>query len=262
MSYSLFIENTLKKATKIANQKLGKVKGKTKKDNSILTEVDLEIGTLIAGEIKKAFPQHNTIDEETGVIDNGSEFTWITDPIDGTTNYALGIPLYGIMIGLLKNNKPIAGGISLPEFKEIYLAEKNKGATCNGKNIHVTHETKLSETLVAYGPGYKKNLDLLKKELLLLANILSVFRNLRSSGSCFDNMMVANGKYGAEICLSNRIWDNVPQHIITEEAGGVYTDFFGKPMDYTNPLTKQDIKYTSCAASPFIHKKLQEIIQK
>ncbi|MBI2034197.1 MAG: hypothetical protein HYT11_00495 [Candidatus Levybacteria bacterium] len=85
---------------------------------------------------------------------------------------------------------------------------------------------------------------------------------MRVSNSCFDTMMVAKGNYGGWLNKSSKIWDNVAQQIIIEEAGGVYTDFYGEPLDYSNPLSKAKLNYTQCAASLALHKQLQEIIHK
>jgi len=98
------------------------------------------LGKNLITKISQAFPEHNIIDEEVGVIDNNSNYTWVIDPIDGTSNFANGVPTYGIMLGLLENNIPIAGGIALPEFSEIYVAEKGTGAFCNGEKVQVSSE--------------------------------------------------------------------------------------------------------------------------
>ena len=112
MTHADFIENVLKEASEIALARFGKVEGRIKPEDStqILTDTDIEIGKYLVGEVKKNYPSHNIIDEEAGVIDKGSEFTWVVDPIDGTANFAMGIVTYGTMIGLLENETSIAGG--------------------------------------------------------------------------------------------------------------------------------------------------------
>lgn len=139
VEYIKFIEETLKEVSVIAKESFGKVSGITKEgdNNQVLTETDLKVGQTIIEKIKKEFPAHNIIDEEAGVIDNGSNLTWVIDPIDGTSNFANGVQTFGIMFGLMENNIPIAGGIALPAFSEIYVAGKNKGAYCNGEKIKV-----------------------------------------------------------------------------------------------------------------------------
>ena len=258
-----FIADILKHTSEIALSRFGKVTGTTKEgdNNQVLTQTDLEIGQFIIAKIKEVYPDHNIIDEEAGVINNNSEYTWVIDPIDGTSNFASGVPLYGIMIGLLEEATPIAGGFALPTFDEIYAAEKGKGAQCNGNKIRVTSEIKLLSSLVAYQiDGHQENPQITKDECALLAQIVLNVRNVRNGGSCFDAAMVATGKYGAYLNRTSKIWDNVPEHILITEAGGVYTDFFGKPMDYSHPLTKVEDNFTFCAGSPVLHRQLQEII--
>lgn len=265
MPYQKFITVILEKSSKIANNYFGKISGtiKTKNSNQVLTETDIKIGKLIIDLIQKNYPKHNIIDEESGVIDHGSEYTWVVDPLDGTSNFAIGVPMYGIIIGLLQKAIPIAGGISLPYFSEICIAEKGGGAYCNGKKLAVNKETDLSRVLVAYGiDSHQENLNLTRQEVKLLGEIILHVRNLRTSNSIFDAVMVAKGKYGGWLNRNSKIWDNVGQQVIIEEAGGVYTDFFGNSMDYSNPLAKNKDNFTFCAAPPVLHKKLQEIIKK
>ena len=167
------------------------------------------------------------------------------------------------MVGLLKEKKPIVGGISLPASDEICFAEKGYGAYCNDEKLQVSKETKLLSTLVAYAiDGHQTNPDFTRKECKTLAEVILNIRNLRNTGSCFDTVMVVKGKFGAYLNQTSKIWDNVAQQILIEEAGGIYTDFFGKSMDYTNPLTKAKQNFTFCAASPILHKQLQEMIHK
>jgi len=263
MQYQQFIESALKEAAKISNEQFGKVSGATKGEdnNQVLTETDLAVGQLLVEKVKQTYPDYNIIDEEAGVVDNHSEYTWIIDPIDGTSNFANGIPTYGIMMGLLDNGTPIAGGIALPFFNEIAVAEKGKGAYCNNEQIFVTKETNLLNCLVAYGiDGHQENLELTKKETTVLGEIILNIRNLRTNNSVFDAMLVAKGKYGAILNQTSKIWDNIAPQIIIEEAGGLYTDFWGKPLDYSDAVNKTNQNFSFCAASPALHKKLQEII--
>lgn len=263
--YSKFIKKVLTETSKIANKNFQKnCKSITKKEdnNQVLTKTDLKIGQYIIKEISKYYPNFNIIDEEAGVIDKNSDFTWVIDPIDGTSNFASGVPTYGTIIGLLNKNTPIAGGISLPFFNEILTAQKNHGTFCNGKKIYVTKETKLLSSLVAFTTdSHRENPKFTFDEHQILAKITLETRNMRNSGSTFDCVTVAKGKYGAYLNQTSKIWDNIGQHIIIEEAGGLYTDFFGKPMDYSNPLSKANKNFTYCCGAPQIHSQLQKIIR-
>lgn len=260
-----FITTVLKDAANIANSSFGKVSGTVKPDdnNQVLTETDIEIGNLIVSRIKSQYPEWNIIDEEAGVVDNGSEYTWVVDPIDGTSNFANGVHTYGILLGLLKEGTPVAGGIALPYFSEVYVAEKEKGAFCNGQLLKVSEGTNLLNSLVAYGiDGHQEDPGLTINETSMLAQIILGIRNLRGSNSAYDSALVAKGKYGACLNRTSKIWDNIAPHIIIEEAGGVYTDFFGKSIDYSNPTSKTNENFTWCAGAPGLHAELQTIIHK
>lgn len=265
MIYKEFLTKTLNGASEIANKMFGKVSGRIKDYdvNQVLTDADLAVGKFISEQIEKEYSNHNIIDEETGVIDKKSDYTWVIDPIDGTANFAVGIPLYGIMLGLLKSDKPIAGGFSLPYFDQTYLAEQGQGAFCNGEKLEMHDQLDFSKIMVAYGiEKHKDNPGDINKEAEVLVKIVEEFLLVRNIGSVFDVGMLVKGGYGAVYNNQSQIWDNVAQQIVVEEAGGIYTDFYGKPMDYSRPLTKTKLNYTYCAGAPSVHKKLQEIIYK
>lgn len=264
--YTKFIGQNLRDAAEIANRNFGRVSAISTEEtdnNQVLTETDLEIGKLIIARITENYPNHNIIDEEAGVVDKNAEYTWVIDPIDGISNFAEGVPTYGIIIGLLHKDQPVAGGAALPFFNEIVVAQKGMGAYSNGKRLNVTKETMLLSTLVAYAiDGHQENPSITYDECRIMADIVLGIRNLRVAGSVFDGVMVAKGKYGAYLNRTSKIWDNVGQQVIIEEAGGIYTDFFGNPMDYSNPLSKAKQNFTWCIGAPEIHKQLQEIIHK
>lgn len=261
--YQSFISTTLLSAAQIANANFGKVTNITKAgdNNQVLTQTDLEIGKQIVAAIEKEYPEYNVIDEEAGVIDKKSEYTWVVDPIDGTSNFANGLPTYGVMMGLLKGGVAIAGGITLPAFNQLYVAEKGSGAFCNDQQVHVTKETRLLSSLIAYGiDGHQEDVQRTEKEVQMLGRIILSIRNLRTTNSAYDMAQVLAGKYGAFLNQTTKIWDNVALQPIVEEAGGIVTDFWGKPMDYSDPLTKAQDNFTICAGAPELHKQLQGII--
>lgn len=263
MDYKTFLEMTLKDAAKIALQYFGKVSPITKPEdnNQVLTEADLAIGKFIVEKIQETYPTHNVIDEEVGVIDNHSEFTWVVDPIEATNNFANGSEQYGIMIGLLKDAIPIAGGTILPAYKTLCIAEKGKGATKNGQRIHVTSQADLSKLLISY--GIDSNRDEPQKtrdEMKALAELVLNIRNLRNSGcEAIDGIYVAEGVYGGRINRTSKIWDNVAPHIIVEEAGGLWTQIDGSPMDYSSPLQRVNDNFMNIAAARSVHQQLVEL---
>ncbi len=263
IDYTKFIQETLQSAAEIANHSFGKVVAsiKTGDNNQVLTQTDLAVGKFIVKKIQAIYPDYNIIDEEAGVIDKKSIFTWVVDPIDGTSNFANGLPTYGIMIGLLEGSQAIAGGIVLPAFDQLYSAQKGMGAFCNHQKIQVTEEVRLLSSLIAYGiDGHQEDPNKTMSEVAVLAKIILNIRNLRTTNSAYDMVQVPAGRYGAFLNQTTKIWDNVAIQPIVEEAGGVVTDFWGKPLDYSNPLTRTQENFTICAGSPKLHKQLQEII--
>lgn len=266
MQYGDFLTHILNEASNIALEYFGKVASSVKAgdNNQVLTEADIAIGKYLVEAVQKAYPDHNIIDEETGVIDNGSRLTWVIDPIDGTSNFAAGTPDYGIMVGLLDGATPIAGGIVAPAYDRLYIAEQGEGATCNGQEIHVSQEQKLSNALVSFGiDGHQENPEQTRAEARLFAEVVLAVRNIRNSGSeAIDPMYVAEGRYGGRINLSSKIWDNVGPQIICEEAGAKFTDLQGLPIDYSNPLKRIDQNFTICVAAPTLHVQLIDVISR
>jgi len=262
-NFSEFLEHCMKDASELAMTYFGKVSGTVKSgdNNQVLTEADIAVGKLLVEKSIVAYPEFNIIDEEAGVIDNGSQYTIVIDPIDGTSNFASGLPLFGIFIGVLDGVNPVAGAMALPAFHCVYLAEKGKGAYKDGQQLAVSAETRLKNSLVAYGiDGHQEDPEMTKIEMNDLASIVLAIRNLRDTNSAFDAAMTAEGKYGAYMSKSSKIWDNVAQQVVIEEAGGIYTDYYGNPMDYSDPLSKATANFTFCAGAPEIHSALQRII--
>jgi myo-inositol-1(or 4)-monophosphatase len=265
MDYSTFLERELTKAAETARTFFGKVSGVVKPgdNNQVLTEADVAIGKQLVEAVQTAYPDHNVIDEEAGAIDKKSRFTWVIDPIEATSNFAAGLPQYGIMVGLLEDATPIAGGIIAPAYNKLYLAQKGKGATCNGEPIHATDQSDLLSVLVSYGiDGHQEDPERTMQECRVMADIILGCRNMRNTGcEALDPMYVAEGRYGARVNTTSKIWDNVAPQIIAQEAGALWTTANGEPQDYSRPLTRMDENFTFCVASPVLHAQLQVIIK-
>ncbi|HUB93613.1 MAG TPA: inositol monophosphatase [Verrucomicrobiae bacterium] len=263
MSYLTFLDKELREAAKIALSYYGNVHATTKPgdNNQVLTEADLAIGKYLVSAVRKNYPDYNVIDEEAGVIDNGSRYTWVIDPVEATANFAIGTADWGIMIGLLDEVTPIAGGIIAPVHDRLYLAQKGKGATCNGQGIHITKEERLLKTLVSCSlGGHQDDPERTIQECRMLADILLAARNMRNSDcEAVDSMYVAEGRYGGRINMTSKIWDNVGPQIIAEEAGALWTDAYGTPIDYSEPTKRTTQNFTFCVASPTLHSQLTAI---
>jgi len=257
-----FVLETLRRGSEVARGHFGRVRGTTKPNDrtQVVTQADLDIARLVAEALEDRFPDHNRIDEELGAVDRGSPYTWVIDPIDGTSNFAVGIPLYGVMIGLLHEDRPFASGIALPAFDAFYWAERGGGAWCGDRRLSIA-ECDLAASLVALGiDGHPEDPARTREECRVLAEVAIAVRNVRASNCVYDGVMLAEGRYGAWMVRTSRIWDNVAPQLLIEEAGGRFTRIDGGPVVYDRPSSRIGENYSMCAAAPGVHDQLQAIL--
>ncbi|HKE14179.1 MAG TPA: inositol monophosphatase [Kofleriaceae bacterium] len=256
------IVDMLGQASEVARRHFGRAAGSVKPHDrsQVVTQADLEIAALLAGAIDARFPDHNRLDEELGAVDRGSRYTWVVDPIDGTSNFAVGVETYGVMIGLLEDDRPLAAGIALPAAGALYRAERGGGAWCRERRLRMD-ELDLSAALVAVGIiGDADDPPRTRRAFVELAELAMAARGLRCTNSVVDAVMVAEGRYGAWLVPAFRIWDSVAAHLLIEEAGGTCTRLDGGPLVYQRPLTRARDRFSVCAAPPLLHARLQEIL--
>ncbi|OGF28022.1 hypothetical protein A2331_02845 [Candidatus Falkowbacteria bacterium RIFOXYB2_FULL_34_18] len=215
--------------------KKGDVISKAKHD--IVTPADLASEKIILRAIKKNFPNHNILSEEGGQQKKkNSEYLWVVDPLDGTTNFAMGNPLFSISIGLFKNNEPILGVIYVPILNNLYTAKKGIGAFLNNKKIQVSKEGKISNAFLTFCHGsQRKDIERatnIHKKLKLKA------RDIRQIGSAaIECAWVAQGKVEAIIIPGVHVWDIAAGALLVREAGGNVTDINGKNWNiYSNGI--------------------------
>jgi myo-inositol-1(or 4)-monophosphatase len=201
--------------------------------SSIVTETDLESEKVIIDIIRSQFPEHNIISEECGFTDNRSEFTWVIDPLDGTSNFASGIPWFGVLISLFKGNEPVMGGAYLPVGDDIYFAEKGRGAFKNGEPLPRLENKDLKDSLFAFCVDYTEDQVFLNRGLELYKSIVKRSRNIRSTNCLIDFIYVAEGKFGGVMNLNTRVWDISALGLIISEAGGVMKNANGSEIKYS-----------------------------
>lgn len=258
-----FVETALESSVPLARDFFGKTSSSVKKDDhaQVVTEADIAVGKHIISLITAKYPEHNILDEEAGVVDRHSDFTWIIDPIDGTSNFAAGSPLYGIKLALVRGNEVVAGGIALPYFKEVYVAERGSGAFLGKDRVQVLQDQDMVNMLISFGmDGQRRDPSQTMREADVIGNVALACRNVRSSNSAFDEALVVKGVYGAFFGIGNKIWDDVAPSILVEEAGGIATDYFGKPMDFSNPLQKGGISRSMLIGSKVAYHEILKII--
>lgn len=209
---------------------------KKKSAVSIVTGVDLASEKKIVSIIRKNFPSHQILTEETKMKQNRSEVRWIIDPLDGTTNFAHRVPIFCVSIGVEFQGKMVLGGITNPMSGELYFAEKGKGAMLNGKRIHVSKTKNLIDGLMVTGFPYDRQ----KKAAFYLKYvkvILEKTQGIRRLGAAaLDFCFVASGKFDAFWEFNLNPWDVAAGVLMVEEAGGKVTDFYNQPLEIQRPF--------------------------
>ncbi len=226
----------------------------TKGDHSnVVTAADVRSEALIVDGIRHAYPGHSIIAEETGCDLLPSPYTWVVDPLDGTSNYAAGLPWFGVLISVLKHAEPIVGVMHLPASGDLYTAQAKGGAFRNGQRITVTREPKLENVLWAYGMDAGSSDQQAARNTALLTQLLRRVRNIRATNSLVDPACTADGRLGGMLNHSTRIWDIAAPMLIVQEAGGLYTDIFGRPLslDVSHAAAAQE--YAVLAGAPTLH---------
>lgn len=201
--------------------------------SSIVTEADIESEKIIINLIKEGFPNHNIISEEAGFINNNSEYTWIIDPLDGTSNFASGIPWFGVLISLFKHNIPIMGGAYLPVQDLLYFAEAGKGAYRNSEPLPTLENKNLKDSLFAFCVDYTEDMVFLNRGIEIFKYIVKASRNIRSTNCLIDFIYVAEGKFGGILNLYTKVWDISGLGLIISEAGGIMKNIDGNEIQYS-----------------------------
>jgi myo-inositol-1(or 4)-monophosphatase len=202
----------------VANRSLSK---------EVTSSNDYEADRIVIDVITERCPDHNLLTEETGLIDNGSPYTWVIDPLDGSSNFLNHNPFFAVSICLTHENVPITGVVFSPFLEEIAVARKDQGCTVNGRQVRVSQTTDLSKTYVVGCPGGEKH----NRRFATLEHALhSQIKDFRKIGSAaIEAYMVAAGRVDGFTTLQISPWDVAAGVLCVEEAGGRVTDFNGQP---------------------------------
>jgi myo-inositol-1(or 4)-monophosphatase len=228
--------------------------------SNVLTEADLAAERVILDGLQCRFPRHGVIAEETGFLAGSSEYTWIVDPLDGSSNYAAGIPWFGVLIALLHEAHPVAAVLQLPVSGETYTAEAGGGAFLNGRRIAVSQAESLSEVLWAYGMDAPPTAHQREQDARLLSRLLARVRNVRATNSLVDAALTADGRLGGMLNRSTRIWDIAAPLLIVSEAGGLYTTPSGAPLSLSPAGDAPERIYEVLAGAPQLHRQVVDLI--
>jgi myo-inositol-1(or 4)-monophosphatase len=264
--YDLFIHSKLKvkmleDVVKIAREagaivkegfgKNFKVEFKTNEAN-LVTEIDKASEKLITDFVRKNYPSHGILAEESGEVKDGDEYLWVIDPLDGTTNFAHSLPIFSVSIGVQKGGKTVAGVVYDVMQGILYSAELGGGAYANSEKISVSKNDKLGRSVLVTGFPYDIA-DNPHNALEKFVALTKVARGVRRLGSAaIDLCYVARGVFDGFWEVHLHAWDMCAGKLIVEEAGGLVTDFSGNEM---NIFSKKIL-----ATNGHVHKEMIEIL--
>jgi myo-inositol-1(or 4)-monophosphatase len=213
-----------------------RVKIEYKGDVDLVTVADRKSEALILERIRAQFPTHDVMGEEGARIEIGGEYKWYVDPLDGTTNFAHGFPVFCVSLAVEHRGERVAGVIYDPTRDEMFSAELGSGARLNGAAIHVSTTAKLGECLIATGfPSHKRH----KSPNIYFYHQLTLrTHGVRRAGSAaLDLCNVASGRFDGFWEFNLNPWDTAAGVLMVEEAGGRVTDFSGGPFQIASRET-------------------------
>jgi myo-inositol-1(or 4)-monophosphatase len=225
----------------------------TKQASDFVTRVDKESESLILSTIRKKYPDHHFLAEETVQDADSGQYRWIIDPLDGTTNFIHSYPAFSVSIALQHNGEIILGLVYDPLRNEIFSAEKGKRAYLNGNQVRISSNTAMENSLIATGFPFRQK-DVIDNYLALFKKIFHKVCDIRRGGSAaldFANLSCGRCDGFFEIGLSP--WDIAAGSLLITEAGGIVTDF-GGGTDY---LTTGNV----VAGVPEVHRELLKDVQ-
>lgn len=196
----------------------------------LVTEIDEEAERVIREELLGTFSTYGMLAEEGGELAGEEDTRWIVDPLDGTTNYAHGLPIFCVSIGLERVGEVVLGVVHDPMREEIYVAERGGGATLNGEPIKVSDTEELIQALIATGFPYDR--AEMPEALELFGRFAATTRGMRRLGSAaLDLCYVASGRLDGYYERGIWPWDLAAGSLILEEAGGKLTNYRGDVLD-------------------------------
>jgi len=253
VNYIEVAKDTARKAGVVLLENLGKVKEiEFKAKNSLVTEVDKLSEEIIINNLKQSFPSHDIFAEESGRDSENSDYLWLIDPIDGTTNYAHAYPFFSISIALEIKGEVKVGLVYDPVKDEMFTAEEGKGAFLNGKAITVSKSDAIEHSHVCTGFMHDSEW-MVEANIKHFGNFIRRARAVRRDGSAaLDLCYVACGRFDGFWELGLNPWDTAAAVLILKEAGGLVTKFTGDEYN----IYMKDI----LASNSIVHDQMIEIL--
>lgn len=225
-----------------------------KKDQSPVTLADREVEEIIRNEISKKFPDHGIIGEEFGKINPDAKYQWVIDPIDGTISFVIGRPIFGTLISLCENQKPILGIINQPIANERWIGSEI-GTFFNGKKVQARKCENLSDAILcATSPSFFRGKDL---EIVNKISAKTKYQNqggIIYGGDCYLFGLLSMGQIDIVIEKGLKNFDFISLVPIIENAGGIITDWSGRKLDINS-----DGSVLACGDAK-LHKQILELV--
>ncbi len=240
-SYLTVCENAARAGGQVLLDWQGRFSAREKGRHDLVTEADLASQKAIESVVLGAFPDHDFLGEEdspearadraNASQESGrSEYRWIVDPLDGTTNYVHQLHMYSVSVALERAGQIVVGAVFDPVSKECFTAEAGKGAFLNGRQLSTSHCNRLSDSLVA--ASFPPHVTRDSRDVALFLEVLTECQALRRLGSCALNLCyLAAGRLDGYWATSVKTWDVAAGVLIVREAGGIVTDVDGKRFD-------------------------------
>jgi myo-inositol-1(or 4)-monophosphatase len=231
----------------------GGLEVRSKQANDFVTQVDRAAEEAIIDIVRRAYPDHGFLAEESGGSASGAEYRWVIDPLDGTTNFIHGFPQYCVSIAIEQRDAPVHAVVYDPGRNELFTASKGRGAFLNDRRVRVSKCLRLKDALVGTGFPFKElsRLDLYLRQLKSIMGTSSGVR--RAGAAALDLAYVACGRLDAFWELGLSRWDMAAGALLIQEAGGLVSDIAGE----ADHLESGDI----CAATPKIFPALLEAMR-
>lgn len=228
----------------------GKLGVEFKSDESPVTQADKGVEAQVRAYLEQHFPDHGIFGEEHGFEGQNCREVWIIDPIDGTRSFLSGHPLFGFLLGHLIGGKPDIGVIAMPAINEVFIGVSGQGATLNGNEIETSDQTRLDRSILFVNEGDK----IYRDHPELFAKLMQSGQTRRFAYDCYPHALLAAGHVDAVIDYDLQPYDFLPVLAVIEAAGGVMTDWDGKPLDLNSDGS------VISAATPQLHAEMLEIV--
>jgi myo-inositol-1(or 4)-monophosphatase len=221
-----------------------------KGDVDLVTQADRRSEQAIVARLRSVFPKHAILAEEGSGQENASPYRWYVDPLDGTTNFAHGYPCFSVSIGLAEGGRMRVGVVHNPLSNELFAAERGKGATLNGKPIHVSRIERLGRSLLVTGfPTHKRTEN---PNIHYYWDFTLKSHGVRRDGSAaMDLAAVAAGRFEGFWEFGLKPWDTAAGLLLVQEAGGQVTDFEGRHYQPGGPVL--------LATNGLVHEEMQHV---